>query len=301
LSITKPNALSLHAVWFALALALCGALAAFGGPIVEGQNAWIKPAKFTLSFAVHLATLALIAKWTGVETFLFRWSAAAVIATAWLEFLLIALQAGRGVRSHFNVETPFDAAVFTLMGIGVGVLFLASVAIAVSVWFAKSENSWAATVSAAAIFAGALGSLTAMAMVIPTPEQVAGFEQGIRMSSGGRYPQGVMPHGPAVPLLGWSLEHGDWRIAHFLGVHALQVLLLWGWLLRGLAPAVRNISLAVAIAGYGTIVVIAMWLARVNVGPLTMPEEAAALLALCAAAPIAAALVSWSVAGSNRT
>jgi uncharacterized membrane protein len=139
-----------------------------------------------------------------------------------------------------------------------------------------------------------------MAMVIPTPDQIAGFEQGIRISSGGRYPGGVAPAGTSVPILGWSLEHGDWRIAHFLGVHSLQVLLIWGWSVRALAPAGRNASFAVGIASYAAIVLVAMWMARANLGPLTAPPELAWTFAVSAATPLVAALIAWSVYGSQR-
>ena len=50
-----------------------------------------------------------------------------------LEIVIIDVQAWRGTTSHFNVGTPFDGVLFTIMGLAIVVQTLTSIAVAVGV------------------------------------------------------------------------------------------------------------------------------------------------------------------------
>jgi hypothetical protein len=54
------------------------------------------------------------------------------------------------------------------------------------------------------------------------------LEGGI-MASALRHTVGGDDGGRGLPVVNWSREHGDLRIAHFLGMHTLQLFPLFGY------------------------------------------------------------------------
>ncbi len=108
-----------------------GAVYLVDGGSWEGPVSWRKPVVFGLSFGVTLATLTWFmgflrprkaAGWAVVGTF-----AVASIG----EVFLISMQKWRGVASHFNEDTGFDASVFSTMGMLVSLVGLLTVVITI--------------------------------------------------------------------------------------------------------------------------------------------------------------------------
>jgi hypothetical protein len=87
----------------------------------EGPISWRKPVTFGLSFGITAVTLAWIAGLLRYRRYLAA-AAMAVSIGSLLEVALVTMQKWRGVPSHFNDASPFDAAVFALMGLTVAVI-----------------------------------------------------------------------------------------------------------------------------------------------------------------------------------
>jgi hypothetical protein len=82
-----------------------------------------------------------------------------------------------------------------------------------------------------------------------------------RWHDAGGHTVGAADGGPGLPITDWSTLHGDLRIGHFVGLHALQVLPILAFLLLRLPVPERTRTrlLAVAGSGYAGVLVLTTW------------------------------------------
>ena len=237
----------------ALAAAVIGL--AIDPRIVTGAPVWLKPAKFAVSNAVYMFTLAwiftVIPEWTRTRR-LVGWITAVILV---LETAIIGLQAYRGTTSHFNVATLFDGLLFGVMGVGILVWTLSTIVVAVALWRHQLQDralGWALRLGMTITIVGAMsGGL----MTKPTRQQLDAAQAGQRMAIAGAHTVGAPDGGPGLIGTGWSTEHGDLRVPHFLGLHALQLLPIVSLLLarRRMSDAVRVRLTIVAAASYASL------------------------------------------------
>lgn len=258
---------------------------------ITGAPAWLKPAKFAASTAIYSFTLA----W--VFTFLRDWPRVRRVA-GWttgvvfvFEVVIIAAQAWRGTTSHFNLATPLDAALFRVMGAGIITQTLAASLIAITLWrvtFADRALGWALRAGMVLTLAGAgIGGL----MTRPTEWQIAGASAGNRLTVAGAHTVGAPDGGPGLPGTGWSREHGDLRVPHFAGLHAVQALAVLAVLLRRRLDDPRRTRLTLALAAsYAGWLVILLWQALR--GQSILQPDAATLLAFSTWTAVTAA-AAW--------
>ncbi len=220
---------------------------------ITGAPAWIKPLKFAISIAIFSATfvwlLTFVDRTDGLSadrqsyrpSRRVRWIANLTGLALLVEIGLITMQVIRGTTSHFNASTPFDAAVFSIMG---GMITAVSVCtLLLAIWLIRQRLpdrvfAWSLRLGVLLSF---VGMMVAFLMTTPTAAQLEAAQAGAGMAVAGAHSVGVVDGGPGLPLLGWSTVGGDLRVPHFFGLHAMQVLPLIGGLL-GLAWARRRLS-----------------------------------------------------------
>jgi hypothetical protein len=205
--------------------------------LVTAAPVWLKPAKFAISSLLYAWTLAWFFRFIIIYPRILRLVGNLIAAVLIIEQVVIMWQAGRGVTSHFNYSTPFNAAMFGIMAVSILLLLLASLVVLVLLWRQPFSDAPLGRALRIGMLVSVLGASTGGLMVQPTPEQRANFQKTHRLPISGAHTVGAPDGGPGLPLTKWSTRHGDLRIPHFLGLHAIQILPLLLWLLRRRRPA----------------------------------------------------------------
>lgn len=195
--------------------------------MVNGINAYVKPFKFFVSIGIFCFTVGWLFHHLHMPRKVKAFNIMAVIVFT-IESVIITWQASNGRLSHFNVTTPLYGALFTLMGIAIVVL---------TIWtgyfgylfFRKRDF----TISRPYLWGIRLGILFFT---------IFAFEGGI-MASMLRHFVGGEDSGDGIPLVNWSRQHGDLRIAHFFGMHTLQLFPLFGYYLAKSSKAVVTFAM----------------------------------------------------------
>lgn len=180
------------------------------GNIVLGINAWIKPMKFYISIGIVSWTFCWLLVYVQKQKAVKRFSVVTVI-TLIIELLIITWQAANGRLSHYNTSTPLYGILFNIMGIAIVVFTLWTLSIAVLLFKQKEFPLWMSDGYKWGIRWGLLFFV------------IFAFEGGL-MAALLRHTIGTSDGAEGLPLLNWSKFYGDLRIAHFFGMHSLQLL-----------------------------------------------------------------------------
>ena len=213
-----------HSAWtvtslgFVALMLLTWLMMAWDSRLLNGVSVWLKPLKFSLSLAVFFGTLAWFAPLTGPR-FFSTWPGRLLttmpIAGAVAEMVYITAQAALGEASHYNTSSPFHEAMYGLMGAVAVVLVTCCLWLGIVV---LSRHGWREPYPLAV----GIGLFMTFALG-------GGF--GLYLGGqGSHWVGGSATDSDGLPLLRWSRDGGDLRVAHFFGMHAMQIVPLVGFL-----------------------------------------------------------------------
>jgi hypothetical protein len=196
----------------------------FDSRTFNGINVWIKPFKFQASVAIYLATVAWF--WSNLDVVTRR--RGAVRAAVWamsviflLEITYITYRAALAEGSHFNESTPFASLAHPLMG------FAILVVVSIGAWFgALILRSTEGGISATLRFAIGAGLIAGNIL--------GGLSGAYIAVHGSHWIGGVQDDTTGLFFFGWSRTGGDPRVAHFVGLHAMQGIPVIGYYVQHL-------------------------------------------------------------------
>ena len=193
-----------------------------------GVNVWLKPLKFTISGLIFIMTYGFL-----ISLYPYSKRKINILTgiTAWamlLEILIIICQGARGVQSHYNISTPFDALLFSSLGILISINVLLIVVMAIDAMRLKLEC------------AKSIQWSIVLAWLIVLYACAVGGQMIGQMS----HNVGVADGRAGLPLVNWSTIAGDLRISHFFGLHAIQIIPIFAFFISKMWKDKTNIQIA---------------------------------------------------------
>lgn len=211
---------SSSAIYFVSIIFLIFAILALVGLVVDerillGVNVWLKPLKFAISTAIYVITISYFLTLYPYSTRKRSVINNIVACTLLIEVLIIFYQAFQGVQSHYNTSSAFDGIMFGFMGLMIGINVLVMVLLLIDTIRLKMDTSksvqWAILLGWIIIL---LGSWIGGQMISQMSHNIA-----------------VADGGEGLPFVNWSTVAGDLRVAHFFGLHGLQIIPLFAFFL----------------------------------------------------------------------
>ncbi|NBS76465.1 MAG: hypothetical protein EBQ68_04935 [Betaproteobacteria bacterium] len=193
----------------------------------------------TALFALTTVWVLKVAHSNVDQTYAYDWIVALLVTTSLFEVVYISYQASQGSGSHYNVSDSFHAFMFGVMAIAAVGLTASQAWLAWEIW--KEQKSADIPVETLGVIIGLV-----LTFVLST---ISGFMLG------GNQP----PAGQGLPIVGWHL-YKDIRPAHFLGVHAQQLIPLWGLIAANFMGSFGHIGLLAGSLLYVVLWGISAWL-----------------------------------------
>ena len=119
------------------------------------------------------------------------------------------------------------------------------------------------------------------------------------MTTSGAHSVGGTDGGPGLPVTGWSREHGDLRVPHFIGLHAVQALaLITVGLKRWRRPQAVHVKVVLVVAASYAALFFLVLLAAMRGQSLVAPD-ATAVASIAIWALVTVLVFGWIAFGAR--
>lgn len=204
--------------WVGLGHFVLGAVLLMAMPfdqgVLLGIDRLVKPFKFAVSIGIYSWTFAWFVGYLRSARLgkVLSWTTSVCMVA---EIIPITLQPLRGTVSHFNFEDPLGGAIYAVMGVFIGINTGAAIALLIGLLVGVKE----------------LPKEYLLGVRIGLVLFLLGSAVGVALITNNGHTVGAEDGGPGLPVVNFSTEAGDLRIAHALGLHALQAIPLFAYLL----------------------------------------------------------------------
>jgi hypothetical protein len=216
-----------------LAVPVFAMLAFFASP--SSVNPWIKPIKFSMSFSTFASTISLLLMALQIPQWQLKLARTTIALSVALEILSLGAQAWR---------SAYPSAGHPLLGGSLAQMTNAMVMVntAIVVWmlvlFCMNR------VRTDRIDRPMVAAVRYSIVIFLAGNAIGGY-----MLSRGSHTVGASDSAPGLPFVNWSMIGGDLRIAHFIAIHAIQIIPLFAYILSQMTPipAVKHRRIAIAV------------------------------------------------------
>jgi hypothetical protein len=220
-------------IFAALALFVPATVGIAASGAAAAVNPWIKPIKFSISFSTFASTISLLLIALQIPKWQLTLVRRAIATSVGLEILSLAAQAWRSayqLSGHSLVDTSLAQMTNSMVMINTGIVCWMLVLFCAN----RVRTN---------VVDGPMVSAIRYSIVI----FLAGNAIGGYMLARGSHTVGVADGGPGLPFVNWSVIGGDLRIAHFIAIHAIQIIPLFAYILSQMAliPPVKYRRIAV--------------------------------------------------------
>ncbi|HEV7673508.1 MAG TPA: hypothetical protein VGQ12_03155 [Candidatus Angelobacter sp.] len=185
-------------------------------------NPWIKPIKFSMSFSTFASTTSVLLLALQIPKWQLTLARRVIATSVALEILSLATQAWRSAY-HLSGQSLLDTSLAQMTN------SMVMVNTGIVCWMLVL---FCANRVRTEVIDWPMVSAIRYSIVI----FLAGNAIGGYMLARGSHTVGVGDGGPGLPFVNWSVIGGDLRIAHFIAIHAIQIVPLFAYILSQMAP-----------------------------------------------------------------